>query len=122
MATKCIDQMPPPIATAAAASQACRVHPLPARARLARSRAVYEAKAARTMDSATRAKSCVPATVMGHTSTGSRCIDGAPTLLFLLIRLPSHSLQIPAVGTASSAKNSASQSHVGSDEPLRLSP
>ena len=40
MPTKCIDQMPPPIATAAAPSQAMRAQPEAARTRVARSRAV----------------------------------------------------------------------------------
>ena len=40
IATKCIAQMPPPIASAAVASQACRTHPKEARTRLARSSAV----------------------------------------------------------------------------------
>ena len=40
IATKCIAQMPPPIANAAVASQACRTHPKDARTRPARSSAV----------------------------------------------------------------------------------
>ena len=54
MPTKCIDQMPPPMAIAAAASQAPRARPDVARIRVARSSAVYEASAAISIDSATR--------------------------------------------------------------------
>ena len=54
MAMKCIDQMPPPMAIAAMASQPPRAQPWDARTRPPRSSAVYEAKHATRIDSATR--------------------------------------------------------------------
>src|SRR5882757_10590442 len=65
MATKCIDHIPPPIVIAAATSHTLRANPLATPACPLRSRAVYDAKEATRMDSATRYGSCVPVTTIG---------------------------------------------------------
>src|SRR6267142_1042754 len=65
MATKCIDHIPPPIVIAAATSPTLRANPLATPACPLRSRAVYDAKEATRMDSATRYGSCVPVTTIG---------------------------------------------------------
>lgn len=60
IATKCIDQMPPPNATAAAISQILRARPLDARILFAKLSAVNEANTATATDRRTRWWSCVP--------------------------------------------------------------
>jgi hypothetical protein len=67
MPTKCIDQMPPPMVIAAAASHKRRATPRAPSTRPPRSSAVYEAKQAARMDSATRYRLYVPVTTIGIT-------------------------------------------------------
>jgi hypothetical protein len=62
MATKCMDQIPPPMQRAAAASHAARNRFVPASlTRCAISRAVYEAATAIKIDSVNNTQSCLPA-------------------------------------------------------------
>lgn len=67
IATKCIDQMPPPSAIAAADTQIVRARPREARTRLARLSAVKAARIATAIDSVTRTLSCVPLTITAGT-------------------------------------------------------
>src|SRR6185369_7693604 len=64
MATKCIDQIPPPMVIAAATSHAPCATPRAAMTRAPRSRAVYDAKVATRMESATRKGLWVPVTTI----------------------------------------------------------
>ena len=65
MATKCIDQIPPPRAMAAAVTHICRIQPVDARMRVARLSAVNDANMAIRIDRITRDMSWVPRIIMG---------------------------------------------------------
>ena len=65
IATKCIDQIPPPRAMAAAVTHMCRIQPVDARMRVARLSAVNDANIAIKIDSITRSGSWVPCIIMG---------------------------------------------------------